>query len=462
MKKWFVLAVLATLATIQPASAGQFLKAQARGIPNRYIVVLEPSALGLTGHSDSLPGVAETKRVAKEETKRLAQEITGLFQARGVEVYGHLGQFLIEAPEAVARHLARDPRVLLVEQDAEIRISAIPTCYDNVSNFPVANSYDPVSPQTISCWDPQLSCADNWGLDRIDQRTGSQSAHTLDGKYYFTANGQGTHIYILDTGIIKTHTEFALPGGGNRVGNGINLVPGEPSWNTDDDIGHGTHVSAIAAGRRFGVAKGATLHPVRIFKNGGATVSTVVSGVNWIVSNVQRPAVVNMSFNYNKGLVDASSLDSAVSQMVGTYGIPAVNSAGNWNQNVSNFSPTAVSSVIVAAGLDWFNNQHWGAHPTLGCHNNGCGSNWGSGVDVYAPATDVLAALGSGENNRACRLTGTSMAAPHVSGVVAQYLQSNPNATPAQIESMIITKATTGVITGNLGGSPNRLLFTDF
>jgi subtilisin family serine protease len=139
-----------------------------------------------------------------------------------------------------------------------------------------------------------------------------------------------------------------------------------------------------------------------------------------------------------------------------------VNSAGNWNQDVSSFSPTSVAAAIVVAGLDWFNNQHWGADPTFGCRNSGCGSNWGSGVDLYAPATDVLAALGSGENNLACDLTGTSMAAPHVSGVVAQYLQTHPNATPAEVESVIVSMATTGAVTGNLGGSPNRMLFTNF
>jgi subtilisin family serine protease len=455
VKKWIVTAgLLALIGLAQPARSGQFLKARAQGIPNRYIVVLAPSAFELPDDLGTPLGVAQTKR--------LGTEITRPWRARQVATYGHLGQLLVETSERVARRLARDPRVLLVEQDAEIQISAIPTCYDYVSNFPKANSYDPTSPETIQCWDPQLLCADNWGLDRIDQRTGSQSAHTLDGRYYFGANGQGTHIYVLDTGAIKTHTEFALPGGGNRWGNGINLVPGEPSWNTDDDIGHGTHVAAIAAGRRFGVAKAASLHAVRIFKNGGATVSTAVSGVNWIAGNVQRPAVVNMSFNYNKGLVDASALDQAVTQLVQTYGIPAVNSAGNWNQSINSFSPTSVPSVIVAGGLDWFNNQRWGADPNLGCHSNGCGSNWGPGVDVFAPAADVLAALGSGENNLACRLTGTSMAAPHVSGVVAQYLQTHPLATPAEIESVLVSLATIGAVTGPLGGSPNRQLYTNF
>jgi len=457
MKKWILTTCVLVLTGVvaQPAISGGFVKARRGGIPNRYLVVLAPSALDLAAGPVSAPGAAKTQR--------LADEISLRFRAQPLAVYGQVGQFLIQAPERVARRLAQDPRVLFVEQDALIQFNSIPSCYDHVSNFPKANSYDPVSPQILQCWDPQLSCADNWGLDRIDQRTGSESAHTLDSKYTFGANGAGTHIYILDTGIAGTHTEFALPGGGSRIGNGISVIATEPSWDTWDYIGHGTHVAAIAAGRRFGVAKGATLHPVRVAdRNGNGSVSTAVDGINWIAANVQRPAVVNMSFNFYKGTYDTSALDSATHQLVLTYAITVVNSAGNWNLSADAFAPTDLPEVIVAAGLDWFNNQRWGADPNQNCHTDGCGSNWGSSVDLYAPATDVLSALASGEANLACDLTGTSMAAPHVVGVVAQYLQTHPTALPAAVESALIANATTGVVTGNLGGSPNRLLYTNY
>ncbi|HSG40880.1 MAG TPA: S8 family peptidase [Thermoanaerobaculia bacterium] len=455
MKNWILAAcTIAFIGIAQPANGGQFLKAQERGIPDRYLVVLDPSAVGLKD------GYSAASTAA---TERLADAINLRFGADVVEVYGQVAQFLIEVPERIAMRVAQDPRVLLVEQDAEVQISAIPNCYGSASNFPKANSYDPVSPQAIQCWDPQLSCADNWGLDRIGQRTGSQNTHTLDAKYSFSANGQGTHIYILDSGIVGSHTEFALPFGGTRIGNGTSVTPGEPSWDTYDYLGHGTHVASIAAGRRFGVAKAATLHPVKFSdRYGNGTISAIVNGIDWIVANVQRPAVVNMSFNAYKRYNDTTALDTAVDRLIRVHSVPVVNSAGNWNVSAAHFSPTAVPQVIVAAGLDWFYNQRWGADPISGCHDNGCGSNWGSSVDLYAPATDVLAALGSSENNLACTLTGTSMAAAHVSGVVAQYLQTHPNATPLDVENILISKATTGVIQGNLGGSPNRLLFTDF
>lgn len=235
-KRWLLaLCAVALFNAPRPASAGQLLKAAGRGIPNQYLVVIDPSAVKQVAAASSTNGAAATRQ--------LAMAIAQQANARPAAVYGNVRQFLVNVPESTALRLARDPRVLLVEQDATFTVSAIPSCY-SASSFPAANSYDPTSPQTISCWDPQLSCSDNWGLDRIDQRTGSESAHTLDGHYAFTANGQGTHIYLLDTGIATGHTEFALPGGASRIGNGINVGTGAPSWDTWDYLGHGTHVAS--------------------------------------------------------------------------------------------------------------------------------------------------------------------------------------------------------------------------
>ncbi|HSG39535.1 MAG TPA: S8 family peptidase, partial [Thermoanaerobaculia bacterium] len=323
------------------------------------------------------------------------------------------------------------------------------------------SSYFPTSPQGINCWDPQTSCSDNWGLDRIDQRNGDVWAHTTDFSYSFSATGSGVHAYIADSGIAWNHEEFLASGGGHRIGNGASLVPTE--FDTYDNLGHGTHVAGIVGGRRFGVAKQATLHPVRVCnRNGSCNQSWVISGLDWIAANAQRPAIVNMSFNLPRWREDTSALELAASRFIAWYGIAIVNSAGNWNRDATDFAPTNVPEVIVAGGIDWVRNERFGADYLTGCTDtNGCGSNYGSSVDLFAPASDVRSA--SLDPQRACRLTGTSMAAPHVTGVAALYLQTHPNATPAEIQSMLISTATVGVIpTGNIGpGSPNRLLFTN-
>ncbi len=420
-----------------------------------YIVVLDEQAVGLTGEGRA------NKKLTVDLTSRLMRDVSAKSGIRPRAVLSHLGMFVADATRSEAKLLARLPGVSLVEEDVLASPSALPSCF-SPTTFPLANSYDPTSPQSIQCWDPQLSCIDSWALDRIDQRSGSEAAHTLDSKFYFGARGNGVHIYLVDTGLVATHSEFALTGGGTRVGNGINFaIPGQcrpnsitcgdrPSWDTYDGSGHGTLVASVAAGRRFGVAKSAIVHPVRIGNDNGASwTSWAVLGLDWVAANASLPAVVNLSYNFPKSAGDTTGLDQAVTRLINNYGIPVVNSAGNSSTAASAFSPTSIPEVIVAGGMDWNNYVY-------------SNSNWGPEIDLYAPAVDILGAMASSGQSYECIGTGTSFAAPLVVGVVAQYLQNNPTATPAAIQTLLISKATTSAVMGNLNGSPNRLLFTDF
>lgn len=438
-----------------PSYAGEFTKPASGAVPNQYIVVLAAAAPGYH-HLGAAPGERATA------FRSMAADLRRERSLGRWNLLDRLGILIVEAEATTAREIARDDRVLLVEQDAVGSVSVYQQCYEQPEyQQPLANSYDPTSPQAIQCWNPQTNCSDNWGLDRSDQRTGDVLAHTTDFSYHFSATGSGVHIYIADTGIAWNHEEFELSGGGSRIGNGASLVPGE--WDAYDSLGHGTHVAGIAGGRRFGVAKDAILHPVKVCDDFGACQqSWVISGLDWIAANANRPAIVNMSFNLPRWRDDYSALEQAVSRFISWYDIGIVNSAGNWNQDARKFVPTRVPEVIVAGGITWVRNERWGSDYFYGCKENGCGSNYGSLVDLFAPAADVRSASTSPE--RACRLTGTSMAAPHVTGVAALYLQNNPNATPAEVESMLISNATVGVIPpDNLGPfTANRLLFTDF
>jgi subtilisin family serine protease len=143
--------------------------------------------------------------------------------------------------------------------------------------------------------------AGNWGLDRIDQ-----ASSTYDSRYYYTTTGEGVDIYIIDTGIRRTHSEFAPAS--TRVAAGY-YSSGLSS--TDDGCGHGTHVAGIAAGATYGVAKAARIIPVRVFDGGslevcrrGTTVDAVVEGVNWVASDrsgATNTAVANMSLGATRG-----------------------------------------------------------------------------------------------------------------------------------------------------------------
>jgi len=433
-----------------------------------FLVVLDEQAVGLTGK-----GMADRQRT-HALTSRLTSDLAAHSGVRPSAVLGQLGMFVVEATRGEAKRLAGLPGVKLVEEDTLAMPSALPSCFAPTS-FPLANSYNPTSPQAIQCWDPQLNCSDSWGLDRIDQHTGSQAAHTLDSLFHFTARGNGVHIYVVDTGLVATHSEFGLPGGGTRVGNGTNVaVTGQcrpnsntcgdrPAWDTYDGSGHGTLVASIAAGLRFGVAKSATVHPVRISNDNGASwTSWAASGLDWVAANASLPAVVNLSYNFPiSPFGDTAALDMAASRLINNYGIAIVNSAGNSNSHAGSFSPTALPEVIVVAGLDW-NNYTYGAGAPFSCSTPGCGTNYGTPVDFFAPAVDILGAMGSSGQSYACIGTGTSFAAPFATGVAAQYLQSNPLATPAAVQTALINKTTPSVVLGTLNGSPNRLLFTDF
>src|SRR6185436_11108405 len=191
---------LALAASIQSAAA-QDVTRPGEEPRHSFIVVLDGRAVGLTreGTVDRRRTVALTNRRVRD----LAAE-SGIHPRA---ILGHLGMFVVDTTRGQAEKLASLSGVALVEEDTLAVPSALPSCF-SPTTFPQANSYDPVSPQSLQCWDPQLSCSDSWALDRIDQRSGNQASHTLDSKFYFGARGNGVHIYLLDTGLVPTHSEF--------------------------------------------------------------------------------------------------------------------------------------------------------------------------------------------------------------------------------------------------------------
>ncbi|MFC6410894.1 S8 family peptidase [Planobispora longispora] len=285
---------------------------------------------------------------------------------------GGLKGFTVRASETQARLLAGDPSVAYVEQDAVIRAT-------DVQNDPT------------------------WGLDRLDQR-----AAGLDGAYTYPSTAAGVDVYVIDTGIRSSHTDF-----GGRVTGGVDTV-GDGNG-TNDCNGHGTHVAATIAGQTWGVAKGADLHPVRVLGcNGSGSLSGVIAGVDWVTQNATGPSVANMSL----GGGASTALDDAVRRSVAA-GVTYVVAAGNSARDACTASPARVPEALTVGA-------------TTSGDTRASFSNYGRCLDLFAPGANITSAWSTGDTATGT-ISGTSMAAPHVAGAAALHLATTPTATPAQV-----------------------------
>ncbi|HEX8392310.1 MAG TPA: S8 family peptidase [Longimicrobium sp.] len=264
-----------------------------------------------------------------------------------------------------------------------------------------------------------------WGLDRIDQR-----ARPLSGTYTYTGTGSSVYAYIIDTGIYTAHSNF-----GGRAAVSYDALGG----NGQDCNGHGTHVAGTVGSATYGVAKGVRLRAVRVLDcQGSGSFSGIIAGIDWVRVNRTNPAVANLSL----GGGYSSSLNTAITNLANSGVFVAV-AAGNENQNACNVSPASASAVTTVASS------------TSGDAKSSF-SNYGSCVDVYAPGSSITSTWNNGGTNT---ISGTSMASPHVAGVAALYKGTYGNASQSTIDSWIKSNATANVITGNVSGTPNLLLY---
>jgi len=275
-------------------------------------------------------------------------------------------------------------------------------------------------------------------LDRIGQHLLPLDGFGIPGPY----TGGPTGAIVLDTAVLPNH-DFAdrlLPDGKDFVGDGLGV-------STDCGVGdtHATGVVSLITGSRYGVAKEVSIVVGRVLGcDGRGKGSQIIRGLDWALSYAKAHPdklwIVNLSFG---GKGSSAGYDPYLKKLQAA-GVLVVAAAGNEAMDVAGFAPANSRYVIAVGGTVTETDRRYDR------------SNYGKGVAIYAPAENIQQAGGYGSEEWFG--TGTSAAAPQVSGTFALLHEQFPKASAVQLREFLQINATQGVVK-NTKTTPGSLLF---
>ncbi|EHA49897.1 subtilisin-like proteinase Spm1 [Pyricularia oryzae 70-15] len=435
-----VAAPTAGVETIHDGAAPILSSSNAEAIPNAYIIKFKKHV----DHKSAADHQMWIQKVHGErEDERLELRKRGLFDSVndaftglkhtynvGSGFLGYAGHFDEETIEKVRRH----PDVEAIERDTIVHTMR----------------YEEVKKDECN---PDLEKGAPWGLSRVSHRE-SLSFSTYNKYLYSAEGGEGVDAYVIDTGTNIDHVDFE---GRAHWGKTI------PANDQDiDGNGHGTHCSGTVAGKKYGVAKKAQVYAVKVLKsNGSGTMSDVIAGVDFAAKSHKaqvsaakdgkrkgfKGSVANMSLGGGK----TTLLDAAVNAAVDA-GIHFAVAAGNDNADACNYSPAAAAKAVTvgASALD---------------DSRAYFSNWGKCTDIFAPGLNIQSTW-IGSKTAINTISGTSMASPHIAGLLAYYLSLQPASdseyslatiTPEKLKADLIKVGTVGILTDIPKDTPNVL-----
>lgn len=429
--------------TIHNDAAPILSSVNAEEVPNSYVVVFKKHVKhddAKDHHSWVQTIHTKTQQERMELRKRsnfpLADEVfDGLKHTYNIaeSLLGYSGHFDDETIEQIRRH----PDVEYVERDSVVHTMGDDEDHELEKNAP-------------------------WGLARISHRK-ALSFGTLNKYLYSKDAGEGVDVYVIDTGTNTDHVDFE---GRAHWGKTI------PQNDEDEDgNGHGTHCSGTVAGKKYGVAKKAKVYAVKVLRsNGSGTMSDVVKGVEYAVQSHlkalkdakdgKKKGFKGSAANMSLGGGKSQALDMAVNAAVDA-GIHFAVAAGNDNADSCNYSPAAAANAVTVGAS------------TIG-DERAYFSNYGKCNDIFAPGLNIKSTW-IGSDHAVNTISGTSMASPHIAGLLAYMLSLQPAKdssyavaaiTPKKLKANLISIGTQGalsdvpsntenVLAWNGGGSSN-------